>query len=96
MTKEEIFEKNAKEILVHYSKEDFKKSFPTLLKVFYKSIDEYTSHLQREVDELKDKVNELEIPHGVKLCDCPECGAEIQLGISDELKKRLESIKLRK
>ena len=44
MTNEEIFEKNAKEILVHYSKEDFKKSFPTLLKVFYKSMDECSDY----------------------------------------------------
>lgn len=35
-----------------------------------------------------------EIPNGVKLCDCPECGAEIQFGISSEVVNLFKDSKL--
>lgn len=40
------------------------------------------------------KVKNLSLPHGVKLLDCPECGAEIQFGISDKLKELMKNSKL--
>lgn len=44
------------------------------------------------IDKFIESVDEL--PHGVKLCNCPECGAEIQYGLSKETIEAFNNSKL--
>ena len=66
----------------------------TLKDLYFENSEPYNSIIL--AIQALESVSKLELPRGVKLCDCPECGAEIQFGISEELKEKLKNIKLRK
>lgn len=59
----------------------------------YEAMKEKILSLTQQRDESGIKLEDV-LPHGVKLIDCPECGAEIQFGLSDELKEKIKNSKL--